>query len=300
MITKERFIMTKTTALQVTNFNFYGDELIALKDNATGEIYTTINSVLRGIGFTDRDQIRKRRDRMINDIVLSKGIKRFCIPTMVGVKDDTPINTQEVHCISQHKLPIALAKINITPSMKKNQPELASRLELYQDKCADVLASVFIDRKTTDQVILQPILDTLNTFNQTINHTFLSLNDRLTELEENQVQIQRTLPKKSFSKWTIRMFPKYQALMNYFDIDRKELYHNLFIELQNTYPDIDLRQEQEDYCFENGLNSCFTLEVIEHNHTLRMLFEGIVDSLLEKYDLTDHIELPIKQKSIFN
>ena len=27
--------MTNNTALQVTNFNFYGDELIALKDNAT-------------------------------------------------------------------------------------------------------------------------------------------------------------------------------------------------------------------------------------------------------------------------
>lgn len=39
--------MVNNTALQVTNFNFYGDELIALKDNATGEIYTAINSVLR-------------------------------------------------------------------------------------------------------------------------------------------------------------------------------------------------------------------------------------------------------------
>lgn len=47
------------TALQVTNFNFYGDDLIALKDNATGEIYTSINSVLRGIGFTDKDQIQR-------------------------------------------------------------------------------------------------------------------------------------------------------------------------------------------------------------------------------------------------
>lgn len=41
-------------ALQVTNFDFYGDNLIALQDNATGEIYTAINSVLRGIGFTER------------------------------------------------------------------------------------------------------------------------------------------------------------------------------------------------------------------------------------------------------
>ena len=62
------------TALQVINFDFYGDNynLIALQDNATSEIYTAINSVLRGIGFTDKDQIRKRRDKWINDVVISK------------------------------------------------------------------------------------------------------------------------------------------------------------------------------------------------------------------------------------
>ena len=144
---------SQTTALQVTNFNFYGDDLIALKDNATGEIYTSINSVLKGIGFADKNQIRKRRDKWINDIVISKGISIFNVPTSEGVsKNGTPMNIQEVYCISQRKLPLALAKINITPSMKKKQPELSSRLELYQDKCADVLASIFIDHNTPDQV----------------------------------------------------------------------------------------------------------------------------------------------------
>ena len=125
--------MTSTTntnaALQVTNFDFYGDNLIALQDNATGEIYTAINSVLRGIGFTDKDQIRKRRDKWINDVVISKGVVKFNIPTQeVVTKNDTPINNQEVYCISQHKLPLALAKINITPKMKQTQPELVSKL----------------------------------------------------------------------------------------------------------------------------------------------------------------------------
>lgn len=30
----------KNTALETTNFDFYGDELIAVQDNATGEVYT--------------------------------------------------------------------------------------------------------------------------------------------------------------------------------------------------------------------------------------------------------------------
>ena len=158
------------TALQVTNFDFYGDNLIALQDNATGEVYTAINSVLRGIGFTDKDQIRRKRDKWINDVVISKGISVFNIPTSEGVaKNDTPINNQEVYCISQNKLPLALAKINITPKMKQKQPELISKIEPYQDKCADVLAAVFIDHKTTDQIMFQPIVDTLKTFTKTEN-----------------------------------------------------------------------------------------------------------------------------------
>lgn len=161
--------MNTQTALQVTDFNFYGDNLIALKDNATGEIYTAINSVLKGIGFIDKDQIRKRRDKWINDPVVSKGISTFNIPTSEGVtKKDTPMNNQVVYCISQHKLPIALAKINITPKMKQTQPELASKLELYQDKCADVLASVFIDHKTVSDINMQPITEILNTITNTL------------------------------------------------------------------------------------------------------------------------------------
>lgn len=161
--------MNTQTALQVIDFNFYGDELIALKDNVTGEIFTAINSVLKGIGFTDKDQIRKRRDKWINDPVIFKGISTFNIPTSEGVtKKDTPMNNQKVYCISQHKLPIALAKINITPKMKQTQPELSSKLELYQDKCADVLASVFIEHKTQTDINIQPLIDAINTLTQTV------------------------------------------------------------------------------------------------------------------------------------
>lgn len=114
------------TALQTSTFDFYGDELIALKDNSTGEIYTAINSVLKGIGFIDKNQIRKRRDKWINDVVISKGIIKFNIPTqeVVSKNGTTLFDEKETYCISQRKLPLALAKINITPTMKRNQPEL--------------------------------------------------------------------------------------------------------------------------------------------------------------------------------
>ena len=292
---------SQTTALQVTDFNFYGDDLIAIKDNATGEIYTAINSVLRGIGFTDR-QTKHIHKKWNEDIVISKGVQNFVLPDKNGINQDTL-------CISIRKLPLALAKINITPSMKKNQPELASRLELYQDKCADVLASVFIDHKTPDEISIQqyvqPIIDTLNTFTKTVNDTLQLMNDRVLKLEELQQSKQQPaqnsqIPKKRFSYWASKMFPKYQLLMDYFGISQyKDLYKQLYWELENTYPEIELNQIIDDYCYENHLDSCFTLDAIEHDKTARKLFENIVDNLLKKYDLLSESNI-IKHTTIFD
>ena len=278
--------MNTQTALQVTDFNFYGDNLIALKDNATCEIYTAINSVLKGIGFIDRDQIRKRRDKWINDPVISKGVVKFNVPMQeVVTKNDTTILDKETYCISQHKLPIALAKINITPKMKQIHPELASKLELYQDKCADVLASVFIDRKTVSDINMQTITETLNT----ITNTLTTLTQTITSMQQeiNFLKKPQQLPKKKWSYCASKMYPKYQLLTDYFHISNTELYKNLYRELQNTYPDIDLNQEIDDYCYENKLESAYTLDVIEHNLTLRKAYEHIVNTLLDKYNLSD-------------
>lgn len=279
------------TALQVTNFIFYGDELIALKDNATGEIYTSINSILRGIGFTQR-QIKHIHKKWCEDIIVSKGVQNFVLPTKSG--------NQETTCISIRKLLIALTKISITPKMKQKQPELASKLELYQDKCADVLASIFIDHKTTDQIILQPIVDNLNTFTKAVNDNLLSLSERISKLEEKQLQTEKSLHTKRFSYWTSKMFPKYQLLMDYFGIDKnKELYKQLYKEFHNTYPDIEINQIVDDYCYENNLDSCFTLDAIEHDKTVRKLFENMVDNLLKKYDLISE-NVTVKEKTIFD
>ncbi len=286
--------MTNNTALQVTNFNFYGDELIALKDNATGEIYTSINSVLRGIGFNTDRQIQYQRDKWLKDRSISKGVSKFVIPTHSG--------NQDTNCISIRKLPLALAKINITKRLDRDYPHITKKLELYQDKCADVLASVFIDHKTTDQLTIQPILDTLNTFTKTVNDTLLSLNERMSKLEESQEQVKKSLPKKRFSYWNSKMFPKYQLLMDYFEIPTGKngiLYKELYKEFHNTYPDIEINQIVDDYCYDNGLESCFTLDAIEHDKTVRKLFESMVDGLLDKYELLSE-NVTVREKTIFD
>lgn len=286
--------MNTQAALQVTDFNFYGDDLIALKDNATGEIFTAINSVLRNIGFTER-QVRHNRNKWVNDSIVSKGCQNFVIPDRNGINQDTL-------CISNRKLPIALTKITITPKMKQTQPELASKLELYQDKCADVLASVFIDHKSATEINMQPITDTLTSITNTLTtltQTMTFMQQEINSIKETQSN-KLTLPKKKYSYWTTKMFPKYQLLTDYFQISYTELYKNLYRELQNIYPDVDLNQEIDDYCYENKLESAYTLDVIEHNLTLRKLFELTVDSLLNKYNLANSYNINAKIPTIFD
>ena len=70
--------MNTNTALQVTNFDFYRDSLIAIRDNATGEIYTAINYVLRGIGFTEL-QIKHLRKKWSKDSIVAGGVQNLSL-----------------------------------------------------------------------------------------------------------------------------------------------------------------------------------------------------------------------------
>ena len=169
----------------------------------------------------------------------------------------------------------------------------------FMDWCWDV-----IEKYRNNQEFANTIDNTaLNTLTQAITaltSTVSTMQQDISSIKKQQTQNQKQIPKKSFSHWTSKMFPKYQLLMDYFGIDRKELYHNLFLELQNLYPDIDLTQMQDDYCFENNLDSGFTMDVIEHNKELRILFENMVENLLDRYKLkSDTNEEYTYRKTIF-
>lgn len=277
------------TALQVTTFDFYGDELIALRDNATGEIYTAINHILRGIGFTDK-QIEHQQKKILNDELLKGHTLKFS-----GVELNMP-SINLIWCISIRKLPLALAKINITPKMLREQPEMSYQLLRYQDKCADVLATVFIDNKSASDINLQPLINAITTLSSSV----ASMQQEIISIKQSQDNMQKQITKKRFSYWTTKMFPKYQALMDFFNIsENKRLYKELYKEFHNMYPDIELNQIVEDFCYENKIDNCYTMDAIEHNKVVRPLFESMVNSLLEKYDLMTESR-SARQNTIFD
>lgn len=130
---------------------------------------------------------------------------------------------------------------------------------------------------------IQALAQSVNNLVQKIDNKFDSLEARISTLENTTP---KSLPKKQrFTYWQSKMFPKYQALAEYFEISYKELYKNLYRELENRYPDVEVNQIVDDYCYENHLETCYPLDAIEHNRRVRILFEKLVDNLLEKYNL---------------
>ena len=118
---------------------FYGDQLTAIQE-PNGEVYAVMNDILRNIGFDDQ-KIKNQRKTWNADIVISKGGKILPTFTNGGI--------QETACINRRYIPIALAKISITPTMKREQPEVVERLIRYQEECADVLFKHFYKGRQT-------------------------------------------------------------------------------------------------------------------------------------------------------
>lgn len=142
-------------------------------------------------------------------------------------------------------------------------------IESYRN---NTLSSQNIDMKAFTDIITS-LSNTQAAMAQTLN----LLNEKINNTEE------QSKPKRKYSYWTSKMFPKYEELMDYLGYESNgELYKYLYKEFNDMYPDYDLRQVADDYCYENKLETCFTLDAIEHDKTVRKLFERMVDNLLEE------------------
>lgn len=175
----------------------------------------------------------------------------------------------------------------------------SKRANEFMDWVWDIIEKYRHNELIPDLSQITSTLTTITNTLTTLTQTMTSMQQEINSLKETQ-SVQPKLPKKKWSYWSTKMFPKYQLLTDYFQISNTELYKNLYRELENTYPDIDLNQEIDDYCYENNLESTYTLDVIEHNLTLRKLFEAIVDNLLNKYNLADTYNINTRTSTIFD
>lgn len=158
------------TREQIKEVDFRGSTLLAVQKH--DKVYVAIRWVCEGLGLTI-DQMKRQRKNLHEDVVLSKGVSVLTLPTNGGL--------QEVLCIDLEFLPLWLAKINITPTMKRDNPEAVERLVEYQLKAKEVLASAFIRPKTSAELLLAQA------------ELLVQTERRLHQIEEGQRQQQAVL-----------------------------------------------------------------------------------------------------------
>lgn len=196
--------------------NFYGDMLQATQD-LDGKVWVGVSSVCKGIGLTV-DQYKNQKKKIAKDLVLSRGMAQRTFMS----------NEKEKTCLQLEYLPLWLAKINITPTMKKEMPEVADKLIRYQLRAKDVLTDAFfkknssvqsIELKMPDQIDYFPYLNMLerkiDNLNQQLSnqHQIISMlqnvSDRLSKIEKTtsitipQMREQKT---KTYVDWQRKIY----------------------------------------------------------------------------------------------
>lgn len=120
-------------ALEIREVNFLGDTLIAAKDEK-GVIWADVRRICEGLGLGEC-RIQNEQISIQRDTVLSQGKQYFYFPTKGEM--------QESLCLQLDYIPLWLAKIHITPSMIKKNPETPDKLLNYQLKAKDALTMAF-------------------------------------------------------------------------------------------------------------------------------------------------------------
>lgn len=113
--------------LRQKSVTFYGDEIIAVQDAASGVIYVPVGRLCDNLGVQRRNQM----DRLRNHEVLSLGLSSVTIDTAGG--------PQDAECLRLDLIPLWLTTIN----PKRVSDAVRPKLVRYQVEAASVLWAAF-------------------------------------------------------------------------------------------------------------------------------------------------------------
>lgn len=126
--------MQSKNELVVKEVEFMGDTLMAAKDRE-GNIWAGVSYFCNALGMS-----KGQKDRQVINVQKDETLKRGCLKFEAGVFDAA----NETIALRIDFIPLWLAKISITETMKREHPELADKLLEYQLKVKDVLAEAFL------------------------------------------------------------------------------------------------------------------------------------------------------------
>lgn len=289
-------------------------------------VWVGVKWICDGLGLSE-DRGKYERKKIQKDLVLSKGVNFYPLGTDNANSD--------VLCLMLEYLPLWLAKISITPTMKKENPELADRLVEYQLKAKDVLAEAFLPKRKEEVApavrnnmiqipipevpnyaeefeILYAKMDYLEEQNQKLYNGMSNMAKLLLDMNSRkETQLSGIkMPVKEISEedsWKRIVYGKAENIVcnSSFRKTASVLKH-IYDYMRQNYG-ICWEQEAKDYKERNNLSySPKTIEVVYQNEDLRSIFMAVLTDMeyktkeakekKDEIDWSDRHILPLVKK----
>lgn len=273
--------------LAVKDVQFNGDTLRAAQD-AENMIWVGVRWVCQGLGLSD-GQARRERKRIHEDLTLKQGESNLTLPTDGG--------NQDVLCIRLDFLPLWVAKINPTPTMKKENPQLVENLVEYQLKAKDVLAAAFLNKNAlapraeymTQIVNLQSTIEEMRQENQKMYKDMSALANIIIDLKESfekNISVKPPLPEtNAYSSWKEIMYQKMDhicANTTKFG-KRSDVMRWIYKYMTKNYG-VVWNQEEREYKERNHTYiTPSTIDIVVDKFMIKSIFESVLADLEYEY-----------------
>ena len=275
--------------LAIKDVQFNGATLRAAQD-AENIIWVGVRWVCEGLGLSE-NRTDYERKRIQNDLVLNKGVKFYSLGNDRAKSD--------VLCLKLDFLPLWLAKISITPKMKKENPQLVENLIEYQLKAKDVLANAFLNKNSIAPVDayskqIEDLKNTIEEMRQEQKKTYKDMSalaniilDWKDSFEKN-IPVKLALPESnmcSYSSWKETMYEKMDhicANTTKFG-KRSDVMRWIYKYMTKNYG-VVWDQEVREYKERNQTSMMpSTIDVVMDKFMIKSIFESVLADLEYEY-----------------
>lgn len=275
--------------LAVKDVQFNGATLRAAQD-AENIIWVGVRWICEGLGLSD-GQMKNERKKIQTDEVLSQGTKFH--PLGSGNSDS------EVLCLKLDFLPLWLAKIHVTPKMRRDNPTLAGNLTDYQLKAKDVLADAFLNKNAVAPVgnyskqieDLQRIITEMRHENQKVYKDMSALANIILDWKESfekNISVKPAIPENnmsSYSSWKETMYQKMDRICDNTTKfgKRSDVMRWIYKYMTKNYG-VVWDQETREYKERN--HTCVTpstIDVVMDKFMIKSIFESVLADLEYEY-----------------
>lgn len=278
------------TGLAVKDVQFNGSTLRAAQD-AENIIWVGVAWVCQGLGLTE-GQMKNERKKIQTDEVLSQGTKFH--PLGSGNSDS------EVLCLKLDFLPLWLAKIHVTPKMRRDNPQLADRLVTYQIKAKDVLAEAFLKKNDLSSQMeyskqiedLQSTIEKMRQENQKMYKDMSSLANIILDWKESfennnsiKLALSEVATTSSLKSWKETMYKKMDHICeNTTQFAKRNDVMKWIYRYMNRKYGVVWEQEEREYKERN--HTCITpstIDIVMDKSMIKSIFESVLADLEYEY-----------------